>query len=39
MSQAYSKFVTTLFCGFLGVVVAANALTPDKLFSELENRN
>lgn len=39
MSQAYSKFVTTLFCGFLGVVVVANALTPDKFFSELENRN
>ncbi len=39
MLKNYSKFVTTLFCGFLGVVVAANALTPDKSFSEMENRN
>lgn len=39
MLKSYSKFVTTLFCGFLGVVVAANALTPDKSFSEMENRN
>lgn len=39
MSKNYARFVTALFCGFLGVVAAANALTPDKSFSELENRN
>lgn len=39
MSKNYFKFVITLFCGFLGIVAAANALTPDKTFSDLENRN
>lgn len=34
-----SRFITALFCGFLAVVATANALTPDKPFSELENRS
>lgn len=34
-----SRFITALFCGFLAVVATANALTPDKSFSELENRS
>ena len=38
MSKKYSMFLTTLFCGFLALMVTANALTPDREFSELENR-
>ena len=38
MTKKYSIFLTALFCAFLGVVVTADALTPDKDFSELENR-
>ena len=39
MSKKYSIFLTALFCGFLGLMVTANALTPDRDFSELENRS
>lgn len=39
MSKKYSIFLTTLFCGFLALMVTANALTPDRDFSELENRS
>ena len=38
MSKKYSVFLTVLFCGFLGLMVTANALTPDRDFSEVENR-
>lgn len=38
MSKKYSLFLTILFCGFLGVMVTANALTADKDFSDVENR-
>lgn len=38
MNKKYSLFLTVLFCGFLGLMVTANALTPDKTFSEMENR-
>ena len=38
MSKKYSIFLTALFCGFLGLMVTANALTPDKAFSDIENR-
>ncbi|MBO5034713.1 MAG: hypothetical protein J6C43_03785, partial [Oscillospiraceae bacterium] len=38
MSKKYSLFLTILFCGFLGSLAAANALTPDRDFSEVENR-
>ncbi len=38
MSKKYSIFLAVLFCGFLGLMVTANALTPDKTFSEIENR-
>ncbi len=39
MSKKYALFLAILFCGFLGSIAAANALTPDKSFSEIENRN
>ncbi|MCI9264658.1 MAG: hypothetical protein HFF06_08805 [Oscillospiraceae bacterium] len=38
MSKKYSVFLTALFCGFLGVMVTANALVPDREFSQVENR-
>ena len=39
MSKKYAKFISCLFCGFLALLFAANALTPDKDFSEVENRS
>lgn len=36
--KTYARFITGLFCGALALTVAANALTPDKDFSEVENR-
>lgn len=39
MSKKYAIFITTLFCAFLGAFFAANALTPDREFSPMENRN
>ena len=38
MSKKYAIFITVLFCAFLGTFFAANALTPDKDFSPVENR-
>ena len=38
MDNKYAKFISCLFCGFLAVIFTANALTPDKAFSEVENR-
>lgn len=38
MSKKYCLFITVLFCTFLGLMVTANALTPDKDFSQVENR-
>lgn len=39
MSKKYATFITVLFCGFLLCFVVANALTPDREFSPLENTN
>ena len=39
MSKKYNILVTTVFCGFLGLVLGASLVLPDKEFSELENRN
>lgn len=39
MSKKYSIFIATLFCVFLGVFLVAGAATPDRSFSELENRS
>ena len=39
MSKKYSIFIATLFCAFLGVFLVAGAVTPDREFSPLENRN
>ena len=38
MNKNYARFLSALFCGCLAVVFAANALTPDKDFSQVENR-
>ena len=38
MSKKYARFLSALFCGFLALLFAANALTPDKAMSENENR-
>ncbi len=38
MSKKYSIFITALFCVFLGAFFVANAATPDKEFSPMENR-
>ncbi len=38
MSKKYAIFITALFCAFLGTLFAANALTPDRAFSPVENR-
>ncbi len=38
MSKKYARFLTCFFCGFLAVIFTASALTPDKAFSEVENR-
>ena len=36
--KLYARLISGLFCGVLALSVAANALTPDKDFSPLENR-
>ncbi len=38
MTKRYAAFLTLLFVGFLGLFLCAHLLTPDKSFSELENR-
>lgn len=38
MNKNYARFLSSLFCGSLAVLFTANALTPDKDFSEIENR-
>ncbi len=38
MSKKYAVFITCLFLAFLGIFAAANAVTPDKDFSPMENR-
>ncbi len=38
MSKKYSIFITALFCLFLGAFFVANAATPDRAFSPVENR-
>lgn len=38
MSRKYAIFITALFCAFLGVFMAANAVSPDQAFSQMENR-
>lgn len=39
MAKKDSILTTALFCGFLGVILGASLILPDKTFSELENRN
>ncbi len=39
MSKKYCIFITALFCAFIGVFLVANAVAPDRTFSEMENRN
>lgn len=39
MSKKYARFLSSFFCVFLAVLFFANAVTPDKTFSQLENRN
>ena len=38
MTKRYCIFITALFCAFLGLFLAANTLSPDRDFSQLENR-
>ena len=38
MSKKYARFLSALFCAFLALLFAANALTPDQAMSENENR-
>ena len=38
MSKKYAIFITALFCALLGSAFVANALTPDRDFSPIENR-
>lgn len=38
MSKRYCIFITALFCAFLGVFLAAGAISPDQAFSPVENR-
>ena len=38
MSKHYAIFLSALFCGFLAFFFAANLLTPDRDFSQDENR-
>ena len=38
MSKKYCIFLTALFCAFLGVFLVANAVSPDREFSQMENR-
>ena len=38
MNKNYARFLTGLFCCSLALGFGANALTPDKAFSETENR-
>lgn len=39
MSKKYARFLSGFFCCFLVLIFGANALTPDKTFSETENRS
>lgn len=38
MTKRYCMFISALFCAFLLFFMAANATAPDRLYSELENR-
>ena len=38
MTKGYSRFLTILFCAFIGGVLLISTLLPDKDFSPLENR-
>ena len=38
MTKRYAIFITALFCAFIGVFMAANAIAPDREFSPIENR-
>ena len=39
MSKKYCIFISALFCAFIGLFLVANAATPSREFSEMENRN
>ena len=38
MTKRYAIFLTALFCAFIGVFMVANAISPDRAFSPIENR-
>ena len=38
MTKRYAIFITALFCAFIGVFMAATAISPDREFSPIENR-
>lgn len=38
MSKKYAIFLSALFCAFLGVFFVVGAVSPDKEFSDMENR-
>ena len=39
MSKKYCIFLSALFSAFIGLFLAANALSPDAEFSQMENRS
>lgn len=39
MTKPYARFISGLFCAFLALFAAANALTHDREFSPVENRS
>ena len=38
MTKRYTIFITAIFCAFIGVFMVANAVSPDREFSPIENR-
>ena len=38
MTKKYCIFLSALFCAFLGVFLVANAVSPDRTFSQMENQ-
>ncbi len=39
MSKCFNRFLSALFCTFLGGMLVVSTLLPDQAFSQLENRN
>ena len=38
MTKRYAIFITAIFCAFIGVFMVANAVSPVREFSPIENR-